>query len=67
MVVWDRKDYLMKAEKQLSDKNAYKEVNFNEELIQDLTETSNKIFRGIIDLKYFRFSQFLIIFGTIIF
>ena len=55
MVVWDRKDYLMKAEKQLSDKNAYKEVNFNEELIQDLTETSNKIFRGIIDLKYFRF------------
>ena len=48
----------MKAEKQLSDKNVYKEVNFNEKLIQDLTETSNKIFRSLItdkDLKYFSF------------
>ena len=45
VVVWDRNDYLMEAEKQLSDKNVYKDVNFNEKLIQDLTETSNKIFR----------------------
>ena len=29
----------MEAEKQLSDKNVYKEVKFNEKLIQDLTET----------------------------
>ena len=47
MVVWDRNDYLMEAEKQLSDKNVYKEVKFNEKLIQDLTETSNKIFRNL--------------------
>ena len=50
----------MKAEKQLSDKNVYKEVNFNEKLIQDLTETSNKIFRSLItdkDLKYFSFDH----------
>ena len=33
MVVWDRNDYLMEAEKQLSDKKVYKKVNFNEELI----------------------------------
>ena len=45
VVVWDRNDYLMEAEKQLSEKNVYKDVNFNEKLIQDLTETSNKIFR----------------------
>ena len=44
MVVLDWFDYLMEAEKQLSDKNIYKEVKFNENLIQDLTETSNKIF-----------------------
>ena len=36
MVVWDRNDYLMEAEKQSSDKNVYKEVKFNEKLMQDL-------------------------------
>ena len=41
MVVWDRNDHVMEAEKQLSDKMVYKE-----ELIQDLTETGNKIFRN---------------------
>ena len=63
MVIWGRNDYLMEAEKQLSDKNVNKEVNFDGKLIQDLTETSNKIFRnlkkrGFIadkELKYFRF------------
>ena len=33
MVVWDRNDYLMEAEKQLSDEKVYKKVNFNEKLI----------------------------------
>ena len=40
VVVWDQNDYLMEAGKQLTDKNVYKEVMFNEKLIQDLTETS---------------------------
>ena len=31
----------------MSDKNVYKDVNFNEKLIQYLTETSNKIFRNL--------------------
>ena len=60
VVVWNRKVYLVKAEKQLSDKNVYKEVNFNEKLIQDLTETCNKIFRSLItdkDFKYFSFDH----------
>ena len=47
VVVWDRNNYLMEAEKQLSDKNVYKEVKFNEKLIQDLTKASNKIFRNL--------------------
>ena len=45
--VWDQNDYLMEPERQLSEKNVYKEVNFNEKLIQDLTETSIKIFRSL--------------------
>ena len=47
MVIWDQNNYLMKAEKQLSDKNVFKEVNFNDKLIQNLTGTSNKIFRNL--------------------
>ena len=35
VVVWDRNNYLMEAEKQLRDKNVYKEANFNEKLIQE--------------------------------
>ena len=65
MVVWDRHEYLKEVEKQLSDKNVYKEIEFKEKLIQDLTETSNKIFRnlrngGFItdkELKYFSFDH----------
>ena len=53
----------MEAEEQLSDKNVYKDVKFNENLIQDLTETSDKIFRNLKkrdfitdkELKYFSF------------
>lgn len=55
----------MEAEKQLSDANVNKEVNFDGKLIQDLTEISNKIFRslkkrGVItdkELKYFSFDR----------
>ena len=55
----------MEAEMQLSNKNVYKEVNFNENLIHNVTETSNKIFRklqkgGFItdkDPKYFSFDH----------
>ena len=55
VVVWGRNDYL----------TDFKDVNFNEKLIQDLTETSNKIFRnlkngGFItdkELKYFSFDH----------
>ena len=47
VVVWDRNHYLTEAEKQMNDENVYKDVNFNEKLIQDLAETSNKIFRTL--------------------
>ena len=47
VVVWNRNDYLVEGEKQVSDKNVYKEVKFNENFIQDLTETSSKVFRSL--------------------
>ena len=43
-VVWDRMDYLLEAEKQLSDTNVYKNVDFKEKLLTDLVKTSKNIF-----------------------
>ena len=65
MVVWDRNDYNMEAEKQLNDKNVYQKVNFKKKLIQDLTESRKKIFRSLKnggfttdkELKYFSFDH----------
>ena len=44
MVVWDRDDYLLEAERQLKGEKIYRSVTFNEKLIEDLTEGSNKMF-----------------------
>ena len=63
IVIWDRVDYLKEANKQLSDKNVYKEVEFKEKMLTELVETSNTFFknlksRGCIsekDLKYFSY------------
>ena len=63
LVVWDRYDYIAETEKQLKDQNVYKDVDFTEKILQDLAETSNKMFRslktkGEIDekqLKYFTY------------
>ena len=38
VVIWDRDDYLAEAERQLKDENVYRNVNFNEKLIEDLNE-----------------------------
>ena len=38
VVVWDRIDYLLEAEKQLSDTNVYKSVDFKEKHLTDLVE-----------------------------
>ena len=33
IVVWDRGDYLLEAEKQLGDRSVYKDISFNEKLL----------------------------------
>ena len=61
MVVWNRLDYLSETEKQLGHKNIYEDVSFNDKILHDLIETSNKIFlnlkrKGSIlekEMKYF--------------
>ena len=43
-VKWDRVDHLKEANKQLSDKNVYKEVEFKEKMLTELVETNYKFF-----------------------
>ena len=43
VVIWDRLDYIMEAEKQLSDKTVNKDVT----IIPNLTENRNKIFKNL--------------------
>ena len=47
VVVWDHEDYTDEAEKQLSDKSVYRDVNFKNKILQDLAQTSNDIFKNL--------------------
>ena len=47
VVVWDRMNYLLEAEKQLSDTNVYKSGEFKEKLSTDLVESSNNMFLNL--------------------
>ena len=63
VVVWNRMNYLLEAEKQLSDTNVYESVDFKEKLLTDLVESSSNIIlnlkrKGLIsqkELKYFTY------------
>ena len=65
IVVWDIADYLRKAEKQLSDKKVYQEVQFKKQMLSNLVDTSNNFFRGLKtkgfiaekELKYFTYEH----------
>ena len=47
VVIWDRLDYLLEADKQLGDKSIYKDVSLNEKILRDLVETRNKFFLNL--------------------
>ena len=51
VVVWDRADYLLKAEKYLSDLSTYKEVKFADRELFKLVEESNEMFRRLLSKK----------------
>ena len=47
VVVWNHINYIKEAEKQLNDTNVYKDVCFNEKLLQELVGASNKLFQNL--------------------
>ena len=47
VVIWDRLNNIMEAEKQLSDKTIYKDVTINKNSIPNLTEKSNTIIENL--------------------
>ena len=63
VVVWDRSNYLLEAERQLSDTKVYRDVSDTENILCKLSETSNRMFsslkrRGFLtekQIKYFTY------------
>ena len=63
VVVWDRIDYMKEAEKELSDENVYRKVEFRKKIVIDLVKTSNHPFKNVKtkgcisdkNLKYFTY------------
>ena len=52
VVIWDRKGYLAESYSQLKDHYTYTDIKrFNQKLISDLTENSNRIFMGLCNKK----------------
>ena len=47
IVIWGRNDYLLEAEKQLSDTKVYQEVSNNENILSNFAEMSNNMFSGL--------------------
>ena len=47
MVVWDRNEYLREAEKQLKDQNVYRKVAFNDKILSQLVDCSNRFFKNL--------------------
>ena len=63
VVIWDRNDYITKAESQLKNKLVYKKVSFKQEMVCDLVTKSNDLFKDLSrsecitdkELKYFSY------------
>ena len=47
VVVLDRLDYLMTAQKQLKDRKVYQEIKFSKNILTDLVKRSNAIFKKL--------------------
>ena len=47
VVVWDKTDYVIEAEKQLKDTKVYKQVDFKEKLLCELVDKSNSFFKEL--------------------
>lgn len=47
VAVWDREDYTMETEKQLKDRVVYKDIDFKEKILQEVTETNESFSRNL--------------------
>ena len=47
VVVWDRNDYVLEAEKQLSDFNIYRDESNSKSILPKLSEASSKMFSSL--------------------
>ena len=57
IVIWGENDYLMEAEKQLSDDKIYQEVSNSQNILLKLAEMSNKMFHSFKKTIYIREKQ----------
>ena len=51
-VVWGREDYLKEASGQLNDIRVYKDVKYNENILPNLVDRSNKLFRDLKNMGF---------------
>ena len=52
VAIWGREDYLAEGYRQLSDHSTYSDIKkFNQKLMFDLTEESNRIFKGLCTIR----------------
>ena len=54
VVVWDRDDYVKKAQRQLEDGNIYRKVNYKEKLLSGLVDKSNFFLKSLKERDVFR-------------
>ena len=47
VLIGDRNDYRLEADKKLKDKKVYRDVKYNVNILKDLAETSNEMFSGL--------------------
>ena len=51
VVVWDRSDYFQEASRQHQDKSVYEDVRFSKNILINLVERSNEIFKRLCSYK----------------
>ena len=52
VVIWDRENYVKKADRQLSDNKVYMDVKYTKNMFSSLVDKSNKIFQSLPKKKY---------------
>ena len=58
LIVWDKLDYLVKAENHLKDKNTYQDVKFGDDVLVTLVDKSNEMFKQLLSKQNISSSEF---------